>query len=887
MFSKCILATAILMALPAATAWAGQADPEEALSDVEFSEEDVDEVIQVRGAQHSMSEALARKRDSIQLVDSIVAEDIGKLPNNNVVEALQHVPGVQVGTRSAGELSSLSIRGLGQVVTTINGRRVFSTAGRSFALQDIPATMVAGMDVYKTASADMVEGGVGGVIDIQTRRPLDFEGSQFSITGKATYSDQSEKTDPNISVLLSNRWETSVGDVGMLVNASYIKTNYRDQVIWAGALLPYDDAGGRIESTPGEELSITDDSYSLVRESIGAVDDMGDRERPSLNLSFEWAPNASSSYYFDAFYTGYRETGHNEFLYLGTDSQPLLSPYSYVPGTNVVSRAHYGNPYVMTSSTNIEGQTDGYQYVLGGNWNLTPNLDLTSEVDYQLSKYKSTSQILDVEHSVDEMIVHFNDNGSRRPAVEIIGDGLTTFSGISNGPYFDRRHESRGEAVSWRADFDYFRPLGFVENWEFGTRYELRDATSNHADRNSCLDCGSINVGDIDGLMTMTPGNFFNGNGGYPAQWATPSAQFMRDNLTFMRQTFGGYSDEPEYDPTEFFDIEEESVALYGQANILTTLGQRVLDGTFGIRVVHTQATLTGYEIVEDAAPVLREYESDSTEILPNLTLRYQLTDDFQFRFNASRTVTRPGFGDLNPTLTLRPPIPGQIDTGRGDGGNVDLQPIKANNFDFGAEYYFGESSALYATLFYRDIANWIVPSTENEVYDGQVYTVTRPTNAGSGEMQGVELGVQYFPQFVPDWMQGIGLQAGYTYIDAHIDDEDGVEQPMQGVSKNSLSMVLVYERGPFSARLSHTYREAHLAGYNRVGNMPEEIITDDLNFTDFSASYEITDRFIVTFDATNILGEKFYDYFGDPDLFNRDVRQYSKTYAVGFRYSI
>ncbi|RAJ96942.1 TonB-dependent receptor plug domain-containing protein [Aliidiomarina maris] len=123
---------------------------------------EIDEVMRVRGSQQSMSSALARKRDSIQLVDSIVAEDIGKLPNNNVVEALQYVPGVQVGTRSAGELAGLSIRGLGHVVTTINGRQVFSSSGRGFAMQDIPATMVASMDVFKTASADMVEGGIGG-----------------------------------------------------------------------------------------------------------------------------------------------------------------------------------------------------------------------------------------------------------------------------------------------------------------------------------------------------------------------------------------------------------------------------------------------------------------------------------------------------------------------------------------------------------------------------------------------------------------------------------------------------------------------------------------------------------------------------------------------------
>ncbi|WP_198679689.1 TonB-dependent receptor domain-containing protein [Aliidiomarina minuta] len=223
---------------------------------------------------------------------------------------------------------------------------------------------------------------------------------------------------------------------------------------------------------------------------------------------------------------------------------------------------------------------------------------------------------------------------------------------------------------------------------------------------------------------------------------------------------------------------------------------------------------------------------------------------------------------------------------GLGDGGNAELQPVEATNFDFGAEYYFGETSAIYGTLFYRDVENWIEPSTTNETYDDQVYSVTRPTNSGSGEMKGLELGLQYFPDAVPEWLHGIGIQTSYTYIDAHTTSEDGSEQPMLGVSENSLSAVLVYEKGPFNARLSHTYRDDHLVEFNNTANMPSQVIAKSLNFTDFSAGYQVTDELIVTFDATNIFGEKYQDYFGDPSLFNRDTRRYSTTYSLGFRYS-
>lgn len=891
MFNKSVLATSILLALPAMTLPAlVYAAPQSVEDEQAEDSERVDEIIHIRGTRSSMSEALSRKRESIQMVDSIVAEDIGKLPNNNVVEALQHVTGVQVGTRTAGEASSILIRGLGQVVTTVNGRNAFTAAGRSFALADIPATMVAGLDVYKTASADMVEGGIGGVIDVRTRRPFDFEGRQVSLTGKATYSDLSGETDPNFSVLVSDRWQTSAGDIGALINLSYVETNYRDQTIWGGGLFPYDDNGFRIDSTPGDELDITDDSYNLVRDAIGAVDDWGKRERPAVSLSFEWAPNNSSSYYLDAFYTGYRQTGTSSFLFVRTDALPLLEPYEHFAGTNVVSRARVGNPFVMNSSQAFDNHTDGYQYALGGEWSLSDTLDMRSELTYQLSKYKSDSQILDVTRHVDELVVNFNDGGSGTPSLQIVGEELTSTSGVVSGTYFDGRSESRGEATSWRLDFDYYRPLGFVESWQFGSRYDIREATANNVQTNNCDQCGLIEVDDISGLMTATPGSFFSGKAIYPGQWATPSASFMLNNKDLMRETFTGYTGQPDYNPTEFFDIEEESLALYGQANIRADIGYNVLDGIIGVRVVRTEASLSGYEMIEDpeegTIATLRHYDSNSTEILPNITLRYGLTDNVQLRFNASKTITRPAFGDLNPVLTLRPPIEGQVQVGLGDGGNAELKPVEALNFDFGAEYYFGESSAVYGTLFYRDIDNWIQPSTVNETYDGQVYNITRPTNSGSGEMKGIEVGIQYFPESIPDWLQGIGIQASYTYIDAHTKDEDDVKQGMLGVSENSLSTVLVYERGPFSARLSHIYRDSHLVGFNHTANMPAQIYAKSLQFTDFSAGYELTEDLIVTFDATNIFGEKYQDYFGDQNLFNRDTRRYSTTYSVGFRYS-
>lgn len=883
------LAFSMLVAIPAMSMAQTQSEQEPA--DEELGREDMDEIIEVRGGAYSMAEALSRKRESLQLVDAVVAEDIGKLPNNNLVEALQHVPGVQVGTRSSGETANLLVRGLGHVVTTINGRDAFTGAGRNFALQDIPATMVAGVDVFKSASADMVEGGIGGAIDVRTRRPFDFDGSQVSLTGKATYGDLSKKTDPNLSALLSNRWQTSVGDIGALINLSYIRTNYHDQIIWAGGAFPYDDAGTLLPHTPGESLDITDPSYNLVRNAIGGIDEYGERERPSVNLAFEWAPTANSLYYLEAFYSGYDNKRNAARIHFGTDSQPLLSPYEYYEGTNVVSRAHFANPHIMTTSNVMKDETDSYQYALGGEWNWNGNLEISSEITYQHSVYQSLWQVLDITHSVDEIIVDFNDQGSQQAGVEVIGGDLVTAEDAFFSYYLDGRHRAEGEGANWRLDLEYFRPLGFVQSWQFGTRYDIRSAKADNGEVGSCNDCENIQANDIDGLLSVTPGWFFRNQSSYPTQWATPSMDFMLDNKDLIREAFTDYVGPPPYNPLQFFDIEEESLALYGQTNLLFNLGGRTLDGLFGVRVVHTEGSLSGYETVESEAgssePVLRDHDSSSTEVLPNLTLRYQLAPEVQLRFNASRTLTRANFGDLNPVLTLNPAEGGQSGQNSAHGGNPDLRPVESNNFDLGAEYYWGERSAVYGTIFYRDIENWVQSVTENETIDGVDYLVTRPGNAGKGEMKGVELGIQYFPEAVPDWLQGIGMQGNYTYIEASTRDAEGNSEDMQGVSKHAASAVLIYERGPVSARLSHTYRDKHIAERNYSASMPPELYTQALNFTDFSLGYTVNENLVLTFDVTNIFGQDYHDYFGDPNLFNRDTRLYSTTYSLGFRFAI
>jgi iron complex outermembrane recepter protein len=151
--------------------------------------------IVVTGIRLSVQSALDEKKTSDQLKDSIVAEDIGKLPDNNVIEALQHVTGVQI-SRNAAETNQLLIRGLPDIETLVNGREIFTSFGRFIQLQDIPAELLARVDVDKSARADDIEGGIAGVIDVRLHRPFDFDGAEFAGTVRGTHDTLADTSNP-------------------------------------------------------------------------------------------------------------------------------------------------------------------------------------------------------------------------------------------------------------------------------------------------------------------------------------------------------------------------------------------------------------------------------------------------------------------------------------------------------------------------------------------------------------------------------------------------------------------------------------------------------------------------------------------------------------------
>ncbi|MCH1920709.1 TonB-dependent receptor [Shewanella sp. A3A] len=931
MFKQTYLASAVLLALSSHVAFAAEDD---AAKKEQQATDDM-EVIEVVGIRSSLNKAVNLKRQNVQVVDAIVAEDIGKFPDNNVVEALQRVTGVQVTDRASGEVNTVTIRGLTDVTTTINGREMFTAAGRTLAVADIPAALLETVEVYKTRSANQLESGIAGQLDVRTQRPFNFEGSKFVFNARGVYQDQAEKTDPIVSALASTRWDSSIGEIGALLNVSYTRTNYRDQSATPGAFVPFradnlermfptDDNGNTVwDWTPGLEhgLSTAPGStitnaqtgevaeYILSRDAVFQSDFTGKRERPAVNLSLQWAPNDYSEYLFEGFYNGYRNESFNNLLFSFADwwGAPSSQYPDLYDGTNVVHSRGLGAPYSFTSGDLTKSQTDSYMFALGGKWDLDANTTIKSEVVYQTSEYKTEFLAMRTDTVLPYLDVNFNEKDGTLGWDVLTGEGgesvdLTNAAMWNTAQMYDNGGKAKGDALTFTLDADLYLDWGIFTKAKAGVRYDLRTAE----DYTRGIDgYNQQNLATLDPSMLHTNSGFFDGEANIPSSWVTINGHSLWNNREAYRELYGFYATEAQaakLNLKQTFDIEQTTLSAYAQSDFETELFGKRLDGQIGVRYSHAKADMTFFDVDAPIGQIISEDATNSSsKFLPNLVVRYHLTDDLLARFAYTETLRRPNFDQLNSFVRYFDDVT-NIGYGTGSGGNKDLKPIESKNYDFSLEYYFGKGSSIYGTYFYRDIEGFVYSSLRRVMHENDEgvmypYIVGMPDNSSNGVLKGVEVGGVYFLENVPNWLDGLGLQASATFLDSSQDlpnyEADGTlngysTRDIFGVSDSSYSAVLIYEKESFSTRLSYVWRDAFLNGYDSGSFAnPRGVYRRPEKSLDFQFSYNVTDDLVVTFDATNITNEKFQEYYEDQDVFNAGTAIYSRTYGLGIRYSM
>jgi TonB-dependent receptor len=824
--------------------------------------------VTVTGVRRAAQSAQKIKKDADNVIDSIVADDIGKFPDTNVAETLARVTGVQV-RRDGGEANTVLIRGLPGIATLLNGRELFTTTGRYIQLADIPSTMLQRVDVYKSQSADLPEGGIAGVIDVRTNRPLDFKGFTAVVNAGGTNKSLADRTDPNVSGMISNRWKTDAGEFGALFGVSYLRDHYSEERAFNTKPI---DKSWLLPNLTGPDL-------------LGLQSVKGDRRRTAANYALQWKPNQDIELYAEGLSTHYLNNFETDYLV----ALPWWGPgdtmsATKIPGTNQLDTLTSKNVNTIMSTQANRQNNVTQQHAIGGRWNAAPGLRLSSEIARTLSKFDWQNPILDTITVMPTSVVKTNVGGTAN--VSYSGQDISNPANYTFDQLFDRYGKDHGSSTDWRADGTYtLADEGLFKDFGFGVRTSKRTASSIKSYEGSVLAPAGIAVTSLPGLNCTAS---MNNNWG-STSWYTPCASYLISNTADVRKAITGSAAGKDLDPGSFFADEEKNYALYGKAHIGWEMAGIPVDGVLGMRVTKTDADLLGNSLV-NGVYVPTSQKSSSTDYLPSANFKLQLRDDVIGRLSLTKTLTRPDFAQLNPG-TAYVAANGSTVLATASGGNPDLKPFTARNYDASLEWYFAPTGMASVAVFRHEFKGYIMSTISQETYNGKIYDVTRPFNTDDGYLQGAEVAYRQFYDKLPGWLSGFGLEANATYTEGEttsssISGSALNGKPFAGMSKWSYNVVALYEKYGISGRLAYNWRSKFTQLYND-GGPGLDLIASPMSSLDGSLGYKINDNTSITLTGTNLLNFKYTDYWTNKGVYPRDTRRYDRTVGLFLNWKI
>jgi TonB-dependent receptor len=475
-----------------------QTDPDAAATEVE-------EVI-VTGIRASLRSAQAIKQSSDVFVDAITAEDIGALPDRSVTEALQRVAGVSI-SRFAGandpdhfsvEGSGVVVRGLTFVRSELNGRDTFSANnGRDLSFADIPPELLGSVEVFKNISADMIEGGIAGTVNLNTRKPFDSDGAVFAGSVEGNYGDLAQELTPTYSALVSNRWDTAAGEFGLLLSGVHSQLQSRSDGLQSLNYRLSTGAGGRQLWTPSG-LAFRSQEFDRTRDGIAAAGQWRSNDR-TMEATLQYLRSDSTqSWTENGVETIVDDSGERVALQgtsFGYDDSGVF--------TNGVITSNAGwrsaDPSVPLNGMQhsyikrgVEQQYVTSDYGFNFRWTPSERLRLNFDAQYVESTVQNTDfQLANSFFAVDEIDLRGDSPTLSLRPPSGTGDINAYLANPAN--YFwrnamDHKEDSEGSEYALRADAEYDLDVGWLDSVKVGARYAEREQTT----RNSVYNWGVL-----------------------------------------------------------------------------------------------------------------------------------------------------------------------------------------------------------------------------------------------------------------------------------------------------------------------------------------------------------------------------------------------------------
>jgi iron complex outermembrane receptor protein len=857
--------------------------------------EPVAEEITVVGLAESLSEAVKVKHEATGIVDAVAAKDVNKLPDKNLAEAVQRVPGVVI-NREFGEGERVSLRGVSPnlVHTTVNGHNVAVAdwfvleqlaATRSFNYLLLPSELIGQLTVYKSPSADLDEGGIGGTIDVRTRKPLDLQPFAVSASLQNAYTEKSEANDPNVSALVS--WKNAANNVGVMFSAVLDKRQIRRDGVEVLGYFPETGSGLLVPSLIGSALF----QQERERRAFDAAVQFRPTDRLELNVNGFW-----SRFGADNINQNFLAWGSNALGGGGTLTDRTIVGDTVVAG--VISSASNGTAGRGVVYDAIDrkafaktwyGDVDG-TYRASDSWIVHFDVGRTkADGDTESQPFVEfgapASFRYDLRGSTPE--VQFLNVDPKNPAQ--MEFDFASLHHITNDD---------SETYSY-VDAEKSLNRGALKSVKFGVKYADHERDTDFQATTyggfflplSATGCGGGACTASAFASGLTPNDFLDGigsSGTLNSYWSVNRGR-IEDILS---SSFNGTRIP---NPPEVFSVQEKATAGFAMANVKWANWR----GNFGMRAVHTDQTSTG-NIVGGAGEIENAFgnfthvsvDRDYWDFLPSVNLAHDLSDQLVLRMAAARTMARPDFTDVSPRVSLNP---GSL---TGQGGDPEIDPFRANQADLSLEWYHGPDNTeiLSAALFYKDIESFITDQPVQQAHLIQTttpnlslctpaasaefpnryscqFTINQRVNGGGGQVMGLELNA------LQKFGRGFGLQANYTYSDAQADDAN-LEIP--GNSKHSGNVIGFFENDRFGARLAYSYRSEFFVTFDRSTRLNQ----DSLKSLDASLAVNLFRGLALTFDGVNLTDEKIVQFASD-SFRPRAVYDNGRYFFLGVRFQL
>ena len=814
------------------------------------------------------AKALNQQKTNVNVSNVISADQIGRFPDSNIGDALKRVPGIAM-QNDQGEARNIVVRGLASELNsvTLNGNRIPSAEGdnRKVQMDVIPSDMIQTIEVNKTLTPDMDADAIGGSVDLVTRAAAG--GHRISLTLLGGYNPIRTGATGSGSFVYGNRFFND--RLGVVLSASYMNKDYGSdniEAVWA-----QDDEG----NVYVEEMDIR--KYDVQR------------IRRSATLNIDWKIDSRNTIAPDLMYN-WRDDREARYRTQFKDIEPVYDGSAITGYEGTVVRETKGGIDDRRNRTRRLEDQRVQSYVLSGTHLLSPKVDMDWSLSYAKASEDRPHERY-IEYVQEGLSMNEDLADTRLPYINAPGQNYSDF-------VFDKLTEQHDytQEEEYAAKVNLRMPLSVVREQKGRLRVGLSARWKNKRRSNDFYEyvpTGSMPVlSDMEHVVYDRP--LVQGDRYVPGMFV--SSGYIGNVDLYNPSLFT-----PEADPSEYmagnYDAGERILAGYLRWDQNITNDLMFIAG---VRVENTDLDYRGNYILDEDYDNAdeRHNRNNYTNVLPGLTLKYDLNDRTVLRAAFTTALARPNYYALVPYVDI------QREKREITAGNPNLKATYSYNFDLLGEYYSKSVGIVSGGLFYKRLDNFIFnyldidytaekfaadfPGFTNPIGEGEVWEYLRPMNGRSVDMFGFEVALQRKLDFLPGrFLRNFGVMLNYTFthsVTRGIYNEDGEERTnvsLPGTAPHMVNASLSWENSRLSVRVSLNYT----AGY--LDEVASEAFGDRYYdgqlFLDANASYRFGKYVRVFFEANNLTNQPLRYYQGIRSRMAQ-LEYYKGTFNLGVK---